>query len=279
MYGFSSFHWKVSELAEQDRQAVEALNELSPPLPSAGYATHDVDGLLAAYRTLLHSADIRARGVALDQYAYAEAQHRWGADNPMTRYNAEVLARAREMLAVDTQPGVPLTDQPHVMACWNSALGVLACLADDGDTSDLPRIIEVLDRMFSDNLTDDHAFWALEVRLIDADAPTCARVGAWLATTMTDEQLPLEVRISAVRAFGDDRYSARLGHRDALVSLLDHPQIRLSVCAAKTLLDLDEPFLQEVRRAVANWPDDAPYPANEVRDLLAEADELGVTAD
>ena len=81
MYGFSSFYWDVADLAEPDRRAVDALDGASPPLPSAGYATHDPDGLLAAYRTLLHSADPPARGVALDQYTYAEPR---GAGVPTT---------------------------------------------------------------------------------------------------------------------------------------------------------------------------------------------------
>ncbi len=273
MYGFSSFYWNVSELAEADRRAVEALNTASQSRPSAGYATHDLAGLLAAYRTLLDSADVRARGVALDQYAYAEAQGRWGADNPMTRFAGEVRAQARAMLATTPEPGVPLAEQPRVIAGWNSALGVLKHLAD-GDTSDIPRIVEVLSAMFLDNLLDVDAFMALEVRLVDADAPTCARVGAWLAATMGDERLPHEVRISAVKAFDDDRYSARLGPRDALAGLLDNSEIRLSVIAANTLLHIDESYEPEIRRAVAGWPDDASYPANEVREILADADEL-----
>jgi hypothetical protein len=48
----------------------------------------------------------------------------------------------------------------------------------------------------------------------------------------------------------------------------------LSIEAAWVLADLDSAYDQAVRRAVAGWPDDAPYPADEVRDLLAAADAL-----
>jgi hypothetical protein len=269
LYGFSSFYWNVDELGDEDRRAVAALDTASPHLPSAGYATHDLDGLLAVYRTLLHSADVRARGVALDQYTYAEAQHRWGADNPMTRFDDEVLAQARAMLAVTPDPAVPLAAQPRVTACWNSALGVLAFLTDD-TSADLPRIIEVLDSAFASDLLDVYSFWALEVRLIDADEPTCARVGAWLAATFGNDQLPIQVRVTAVSAFRDDRYAARLGQRDAIADLLDQPDIRLSIEAALVLADVDSAYDEAVRRTVAGWPDDAPYPASEVRELLAE---------
>jgi hypothetical protein len=273
MYGFSSFYWDVAELAEADRRAVATLNTASPPLPSAGYATHDPDGLLAAYRTLLHSADVRARGVALDQYTYAQAQHRWGVDNPMTRFDDEVLAQARALLAVTPEPTDPLAAQPQVTACWNSALGVLAFLTDD-TAADLPRIIEVLDSAFPLDVLDVYSFWALEVRLVDADEPTCARVGEWLAATFTDERLPIQVRIAAVGVFGDDRFAARLGQRGTIAGLLDHPEIRLAIQAAWVLAGIDSGHAEVVRRAVAGWPDDAPYPADEVREILAIADEL-----
>jgi len=273
VYGFSAFYWDVGELAEEDRRAVAGLDSASPPLPSAGYATHDPDGLLEAYRTLLHSTDVRARGVALDQYTYACAQGRWGADNPMARLDDEVLAQARGMLAVAPEPAVPLADQPRVTACWNSALGVLAFLTD-GSTTDLPRIVEVLESAFAEDLLDIYSLWALGERMVDADERTCARVGAWLAATFTDARLPLDVRVAAVKPFTDHRYGARLGHRSAIAGLLDQPEIRLSIAAAWVLADIDDPYRQAVRQAVAGWPEDAPYPADEVRDRLAAADEL-----
>ena len=222
---------------------------------------------------MLHSTDIRARGVALDQYTYAEAQGRWGADNPMTRFDDEVLAQARAMLAVTPDPAVPLADQPRVIACWNSALGVLAFHARIGDTADLARIVEVIDSTLAGDLLDTYAFLALEVRLVDADEATCARVGAWLAATFADARLPTGVRISAVQPFMDDRFSARLGQRATIAALLADPDIRLSIQAAWALADRDGPN-EAVRQTVAGWPDDAPYPASEVRDLLADADEL-----
>jgi hypothetical protein len=274
VYGFSSYHWDVHELAEEDQRAIAALGTTSPPSPGAGFGPHDPDGLLAAYRTLLHSPDVRARGVALDQYTYAAAQHRWGAENPLTRFDEAVLAQARAMLAVTPEPTVPLAAQPRVTAGWNSALGVLAFLTD-GSVVDLPRIVEVLDSAFAGDLLDIHALRALGVRLVDADEPTCARVGAWLAARFTDETLPVEVRVTALSPFRDDRYAARLGQRGAIADLLHHPEIRLSIEAAWVLADRDSAHDQAVRRAVAGWPDDAPYPADEVRDLLAAADAIG----
>ena len=95
------------------------------------------------------------------------------------------------MLAVAPDPALPLAAQPRVTACWNSALGVLAFLTGDDGGADLPRIVEVLAAASTEDLLDDtYAFWALEVRLIDADPPACERVGAWLAATSADPQLP-----------------------------------------------------------------------------------------
>ena len=165
MYRVDTFNWDVEELSETDRAAVRALNELSPSLPSAGYATNDPSAFLDAFRTLLHSADVRARGVALDQYHYAGANHRWTGSDPLDTMDAEVAVVARDLLAVPHQAGVPLLDQPHVVSCWNSALSALA-RSYDGSDGDLPRIVTVLDTMMRSGSTlDSTGIWALEVRL------------------------------------------------------------------------------------------------------------------
>ncbi|MEV4319163.1 hypothetical protein [Actinocrispum sp. NPDC049592] len=41
-----------------------------------------------------------------------------------------------------------------MIACWNSAIGVLAVLAPEDDRTDLPRITEVLGACFADDLLD-----------------------------------------------------------------------------------------------------------------------------
>jgi hypothetical protein len=248
---FTAFYWDVDTLGDEDRAALEA----------------------GDYRTLLHSADVRARGVALDQFVYAEAQGRWGLVNPMAGFGAEILDRARALLAVEADPAVPLEAQPQVTAGWNSALGAMAFLPGDGaeeGAADLPRIVEVLRTAGERDLLDDtYAFWAVEVRLVEADPQTCAWVGAWLVATAADPRLPTGVRVAAVRACGDDRYRDRLGGRDAMRALLHDPQLRVSVEAARNL-----PGDDEVRRVVAGWPQDAPYPAEEVRQAIADADAL-----
>lgn len=272
MYGFSAYYWDVAELGEADRRAVRALDEASPALPSAGYATHDEAGLVRAFRTLLHSDDVRARGVALDQFTYAGGQHRWTSQDPLGRLAAEVLAEARAMLAVSHDPSVPLRDQPLVTSAWNSALGALSRV-DAGIGADLARIVEVLDLAYAaaaggDEVLDVFASWALEAALTDSDEATCARVGRWLAGVFGDVRLPRDIRTGAVGPFRDDRLAGRLGQQAALVDLLRDGDLRLSIEAAWTLVGRPG-CVDAVRAAVAGWPPDAPYPASEVLDELA----------
>lgn len=265
MFGFSSYHWDVGELSETDRRALVTLNDASPETPLAGYATHDPAGLFGAYRALLHSTDVRARGVALDQYAYAEAQGRWAIENPLVLFDDTVRAVARAMLAAVPRPGVPLTDQPLLLSGWRSALGALTHLAD-GDPSDLPLIMTVVEAMAADDLLDRHAFWPVEVRVTDTDR---AGVDAWLAGMATDERLPVDVRVGAVQALGP-------GHHEQVAGLLRHPDPPLAIAAAHLLLDGDPPPETAARVAgvVSGWPDDAPYPASEVRHRLEEIADL-----
>ncbi|GIJ71178.1 hypothetical protein [Virgisporangium ochraceum] len=266
MFGFSSYHWDVGELSADDRRALVTLNGASPETPLAGYATHDPHALLAAFRALVHSTDVRARGVALDQYVYAEAQGRWGIENPLVLFDDAVRAAAREMLTAVSRPGIPLTDQPLLLSGWRSALGALTHV---GDSSELPLVMTVVEAMAADDLLDRHAFWPVEVRLADADPATRSHVDAWLAGMATDERLPVEVRVEAVGTLGPR-------HHEEVAGLLRHPAVPLAVAAARYLLDGDPSpeVATRVADVVAGWPGDAPYPADEVRHRLAEIADL-----
>jgi hypothetical protein len=152
-------------------------------------------GLSAAFLLLLHSADARARGVALDQHHYAQAQGRWGLNNPLREYDAETLTEARALLAVPLEPAASLDEQPAVVLGWCSAMGVLTYL---GEIDDLPRLMEILDaavpgvpRAGDVNI---ELFRAMEFCLRAADGPTCRQVGARPATVAADESLPAACR-------------------------------------------------------------------------------------
>ena len=238
MYGFSSFHWDVAELAGPDRRAVEALDTASPPLPTAGYATHDPDGLLAAYRTLLRSDDVRP-GASRSTSTPTRRRRAAGATRTRSPRTTPRCSRARAMLAVAPDPALPLTVQRRVTACWNSALGVMAFLTGDDGTADLPRIVEVLGAASAADLLDDpYPFWALEVRLVDAGAPVCERVARGSTPRPLDPRLSVGVRVAAIGACGGERYADRLAQGDAIAGLLDDPEIRVAVEAARVLAGL-----------------------------------------
>ncbi len=264
MYGFSSYYWEPDGLNADDLHALRTLDDVTPELPSAGYVTRDQEGLLAAYTVLLRSGDARARGIALDQYHYSEAQRRWGQDNPLTAYDDEVLAQARAFLALPQ-------DTPDGVAAWSSALAALCHL---GEGSDLPRLMDVLDVVVAepDEFESYLAFWAVYRCLLDADEATCRRIGARLVALATDDTLEADLRTGALRPFHDERIASCLGQEPALVALLDDADIRVSIDAAWTLVSRPD-HQPRVRRTVAAWPDDAPYPSHEVRRALDELDQ------
>jgi hypothetical protein len=274
LYGFTSYYRSPADLGVDERRAVETLNGATPELPTAGDATHDQAALSAAFQVLLHSADAGARGVALDQHRYAQAQGRWGLTNPLREYDAEVRTEARALLAVPLQPTATPDEQTTVILGWCSAMGVLGYL---GEIGDLPRLMAILDtavpgipRAGDVNI---ELFSAIEFCLLAADEPACRQAGARLAAVAADESLPADLRISALGPFGDDRINGRLDQENVLAELLADRLIKVSIAAAGTLVRRrdHEPL---VRRIVAGWPADAPYPAMEVRVVLDEFDEL-----
>ncbi|MCP2169598.1 hypothetical protein [Goodfellowiella coeruleoviolacea] len=266
MHGFTSYYWDVDDLSQEaDQRAWTVVNKAD-----------DVGELLTAYQAMLHSDDVVARGIALDQYHYAQAQWRWGVHNPLAALEDDIAACAREVLATAPDPGAPDHDWPVVLAAWASALGALWHLGED---TDLPRILDVLDatvaRGDEDGATDvlAGAFQAVRGCLESADEVTGRQAGQRLAALFTNENLPVSLRTSALGPFtAGQRTAAKLGQENALVALLHHPDLQLAGRAATALAGRD-PHDALVREVVQTWPADADA-ASTVRRMIRAADNL-----
>lgn len=94
-------------------------------------------------------------------------------------------------------------------------------------------------------------------------------------TIFTDNQRPEFVRALAIQPLwnwaADWEPPVAL---TALTALLEHEDLHLATAAAYALIDRAG-FDLPVRRAVARWPEKAPYPAGPVRRILAARDALG----
>jgi hypothetical protein len=273
VYSFSSYHWNVNDLSEPDRRAVAALNDASPSLPSAGYATHDEDGLLNAFPALLRSDDVRARGIALDQYRYADAQMRWTDENPFTVFEDEALAVARAMLASVPLGGRPVEISPFDVSCWNSALGILSRA---GDETDLPRLFALVDLAMTGHadlsrLESMDLFWAVEIRV---DEWTRDAVRARLHAILTQSDVPDPLRREAIGFLANEEHlKVHFALEDAVVPLLRHDDVWVATTAAKVLVGRPG-YDHLVREVVATWDGNPTGPALETRRLIGEADEL-----
>ncbi len=218
----------------------------------------------AAFELLLRSDDPVAIGIALDQYACADARTRHGTANPFAAYRDEVIARAREILR-DPPSASSLGAEPG--ASHTSALGALLNVAEPEDAV---LIVRALEQASTSNLRFEAAR-AASAALEKSDAPDERLIEA-LARIVLDESADLDERRAAVSALGRARSATAT---DALLRALRAADVGLQASAALRLLDRDpEAHRARVEELARSWPEDPPYPAGDVLELLAgEPDE------
>lgn len=219
----------------------------------------------AAFELLLRSGDPVAIGVALDQYDYADASTRHGTTNPFEGYHDEVIARARDILRGPPSPA-SLGAEPG--ANHASALGALANVAEPEDSELILRALEQASTLNLRFAAARTAGTALEkspqpdARLVDA-----------LARLLLDEAAGREVRDAALSALGGARSDAAT---DALLRVTRVSDVRRQASAAVHLLDRDlRAHRAYVEELVRSWPEDPPYPAGDVLEMLASEPAAG----
>lgn len=248
MYGFWTYHWPVTSLPDEAHAALVQLNALSAELPSDGYPASNEPALVAAFQILLDHIELRVRGIALDQYCYAEAQTRWGHDNPFRAVDGHVATVARAFLARSESEAL------------SSALMVLWHL---GTASDLPTVMAILEARDS-RVDFDTAFGALRTCLLAADQSIAQPIAVRLVEIVEDPSRSLDVRAEALRTFAT---TGLYGQAPRIAALLFADELRLAASAAFALVQ-DPAYREQVRAAAAQWPEDAPAPAFEVRGEL-----------
>lgn len=219
-------------------------------------ASHD----RAAFDLLLRSDDPVAIGIALDQYDYADASTRHGPPNPFDGNRDEVFARARELLR-GPPSSASLGAEPG--ANHASALGVLTNVAEPRDAALIVGSLEptcTLNLRFAAARAAGAAFEkssSPDERLIDA-----------LARILLDPIAELDVRRAALSALGQARSATAT---EALLRATRVSDVGLQASAALHLLDRDSrAHRARVEELVLTWPEDPPYPARDVLELLAE---------
>lgn len=247
---FDSYYWGDARVAgaelERARQRLAAAGER------------------AAFAVLLRSGDPVAVGVALDQYHHAEALTRHGGASPFEEHTDEVVARAREALR-GPPSGPELGAEPG--ANHASALGALMNLAGPEDAA---LIADALARTRTGNLRFA-ASLAAGTALERSPSPD-ERLVAALEEIALNAAAHRDERSGAVSALGCARSAAATA---ALLRVTLVPEVGLQASAALHLLDRDlRAHRAHVEALVRAWPEDPPYPAGDVLELLAsEPDE------
>jgi hypothetical protein len=216
-----------------------------------------------AFELLLRSGDPVAVGIALDQYHHADASTRHGTVSPFEEYREEVVARAREILR-----GAPSPESGGTEAGANhaSALGALMNLAAPEDAT---LIVGALEQTRTSNLRLAAAY-AGSTALESSTTPD-ERLIAALEQLAFDEAAELDERRAAVSALGRTRSASAT---NALLRMTRLADLGLQARAALHLLNIDRrAHRTRVEEIVRTWPEHPPYPADEVLERLAEADE------
>ncbi|HET6705690.1 hypothetical protein [Amycolatopsis sp.] len=204
---------------------------------------------LGEFGARLDSDDVDVVRGALDDYQSAQADTRWGVDNPYWSLADEVRFAARNLL------GRPPSGRSHA-----SALTVLWHLAE-ADDADL--IADILEGGTAERET---ALLAAGTALAQGEPPN-PRLLALITAMVLDESRGVQDRKGAMDALEDlDLPEVE----DLLVRLSESPERALQVHAAVRLampLRL-RVHRDRVRRLVESWPEDAGWEVREIRGAL-----------
>jgi len=245
---FDSYYWHGARVRSPElEQARERLA-----------AHHD----RTAFEQLLRSGDPVAVAIALDHYHRADASTRHGTPNPFEDHRDEVVAAAREVLR-----GAPSPEREDVApgANYASALGALMNLAEPQDAV---LVMAALARVSTSELRLAAA--AAASTLLERSPEPDERLVTALEALALDDTASRDAREAAASAVGRTRSAAA---SRALLRILGAADLQLQAVAALHLLDSDlRAHRARVAEVVRGWPEQPPYPGNEVLDLLAEDD-------
>ncbi|MEW9520575.1 hypothetical protein [Streptomyces tubercidicus] len=247
---FDTYHWKDYEFNDPELEAAR----------SAVESGDDLD----AFLKLLHSSEIAAVGTALDHYAYRESTKRFSGHNPFHSQAHAVLQQARALLAkppmMRSETGARRDGAEHA-----SALMVLLNLAEPTDSG---LIANAMRHARNINVIEAAAM-AAGTAMSRTSVPDSDLVDALCATIFDNTRATAE-RAEALKAFDDvtGPEAAKIAVaaiRSNDSNLLAHGALILATHHFATHRDL-------IEETIANWPDDASYPAEFVQDALEAAE-------
>ncbi|WP_432039534.1 hypothetical protein [Streptomyces cucumeris] len=211
----------------------------------------DRESRLREFGARLESDDIDVVRGALDDFQQAQADTRWGGDNPYRSLADEIRSTARDLL-----------EQPPSGHSHASALTVLWHLATQADADVIADALEGA----PDGEVREMALRASGTALAAGEEPN-QRLFALITAMVLDDGLDVEDRKAALRALDDVDFR---WIEDLIVRVSESPEPELQMCAAASLatpLRL-RVHRDRVSRLARSWPEAAGWWAEHVREAL-----------
>ncbi|MEV4116892.1 hypothetical protein [Nonomuraea sp. NPDC049695] len=217
----------------------------------------DEASFLGEFSQRLHSGDLGVVCDALSDYQQAQANTRWGVDNPYWPLNNEVLFVARDLLDRSST----LDDENrHRALSWS-----LTMVWHLGEDEDADRIAEILETTSDPGLREEGVM-AASTALEDAEEPNPRLLAAVRAIAL-DESLDARDRGAAIHALG----GLDMPEVEALfIRLTASGDLKVQVSAARQLTSPKKVRVHRelLQQLVDSWPEDAGPFSSDVRDAL-----------
>ncbi|MDO0931820.1 hypothetical protein QQY66_09045 [Streptomyces sp. DG2A-72] len=255
MSRFGTYHWQGVKLGDPALDA--ARSELASP--------SDEDAALRAFVDLLRSGVTAAVGIALDHYHYAISMERHGFGNVLRDFDQEVLQRARQILrdapSAASETGASMKGRDSA-----SALLIMINRAEVEDSESIARVLDA-----PPNYDAESAAFRSAGRILQLSAGVDERLVTALTRVVFDDGRDVDDRLEALQALSKSSSPQALADFRRALELND---LELQATAARALAKHDLVSHRSLIEAkAATWPEDAPYPASDVRDILAESDD------
>lgn len=206
---------------------------------------------LSEFRTRLASDDIAVVRECLDDYQTAQANTRWGVENPYEPLADDVRRAARRLLGPDRsgrERSIALTMLWHL-----------------GEAEDAGLVADVLEGAVDEEVWE-MALLAAGTVFAQGEEPD-RRLFELIAAMALDEGLEVRERRNAMRALADLEVPEV---EELILRLSESPELELQVCAAVCLGSPRQVRRHRalLQRLVASWPADARGEAQIVREAL-----------
>ncbi|MFL4902569.1 hypothetical protein ACJ6WF_05140 [Streptomyces sp. MMS24-I2-30] len=255
MSRFETYHWQGVTLDDPGLEA--ARSELASP--------SDQDAALRAFVDLLRSGETAAMGIALDHYHYAISMERHGFGNVLRGYGHEALQCARQILrgapSAASQTGASMNGAEYA-----SALLIMINRAEEEDVESIARVLDA-----PPNYDAESAAFKSAGRILELSTGANERLVTALARVIFDDRRDAGDRLDALEALAKGSSPQALVEIKTAMELNDLG-IQTTAAYALAVHDLAA-YRSLIEEKAAAWPEDAPYPASDVRDILVECDD------